>query len=312
MDSKSEARDDQEQKSRAKLWTPECDKLLRRWKKQIAARQRIHNDISRQYKQRHYYLGIPGIILGMIVASGTFSTFANCDTCGSNNDTASAPSSSSSLVSCQANEWIRLVMGIVGIVSSIVAGLMTFLDYQSAAEDHKSASDEYDSMYRQLDTTLLLPGYARGDVVATLQSLRSQYDSIAKRSPTLPKKYDLELTYEVVANGSVQTRGPVPPQPAFFSSTGGNEPKLTSRTTSQLKEFFKTDASESEIKEKTIHDLSNLIKIPSEKNDIKSSDDDKEVCINFDPDDPEDRAFAPTSSLQAALAFEMGRMDGLN
>lgn len=290
MDNKKELdiKEDQEQRLRAKLWTPECDKLLRRWKKQVATRQRIHNDMARKYKQRHYYLGIPGIILGMIVASGTFSTFSNCDTCTNN---------STSFISCEANEWVRLAMGIIGVISSIDAGLMTFLDYQSQAEDHKSASDEYDSMYRQLDTILLLPGYARGDVVCTLQSLRSQYDSIAKRSPTLPKKYDIELTYEVA-----KSQGPPPPPPNFIpdgnESNFIKEAKLTSRIRLHLDEITKNDTTDNNINQ------------PTKPKQKMCNTSDEEVCINFDPDDPEDRGNAPISSLQAALAFEMGRMEG--
>ena len=85
------------------------------------------------------------------------------------------------------------------------------MNYQELSEKHKSAADDYGSMFRMIDAMMLVPGPVRGDPVSTLQNLRSQYDDLVRRSPTLPKKYDADLTYEVIDPCKINL--PKPPQP---------------------------------------------------------------------------------------------------
>ena len=171
-----------------RLWTPPLEKLLRKWNRQIIKRSRAHLEVSRVFNRRNYQLGIPTVILSAVTATGGIATFENCDP----ND----PNSK-----CVVFEWLRLAFGVLAIFSGILASLHTFLNYQKRAEKHKTAANKYEAMYREIDTLILAPPSMRGDPVIKLQTIKTQYDNIVERFPSLP--HDIELTYQV-ENGGVQ------------------------------------------------------------------------------------------------------------
>ena len=175
-------------KMRNKIWTPELDKLLRRWKCQLGKREKGHLNEARKNNMKHYMLGIPAIIISALVSTGSLSTFEDC----SDNE------------NCKTKEAIRLTAGIFGIISTSLMGLSTFLNYQKKEEEHKSSADECGSLYRILDTMLLVPGPIRGDPISTLYNFRRQYDNLIRRSPTLPSKYDVNLSYGVINREKLQ------------------------------------------------------------------------------------------------------------
>ena len=334
--------------ARSRLWTPELDKLLRRWKKQLGKREKGHLDLARKYNRRHYIFGIPATVLSALIATGILATFENCDSC----DDGSAPE-------CEADQWIRLAIGILGLLSAGLTAFQTFMNYQQESEKHKSAADDYGSMFRVIDTMLLVPGPVRGDPVSTLQNLRSQYDDLVRRSPTLPKKYDAELTYEVIRPDKI--RLPTPPRPDDIRLSSRTRSRLSEKITGDLRRLM-TDSgdeldseSESNPKPKT----KSKIKLPKPKakkskaprkhsysddesatgsalealdhvfaveNDHDTSDEEHEVCIAFDLDsagcyNTTTAALAAArlavhrdeqiqTSLQRALNFELQRLEG--
>lgn len=252
--------------ARSRMWTPELDKLLRKWKKQLGKREAGHLNLARKYERRHYMFGIPATVLIAIVTCGILATFQSCDPCEKQ------PSAK-----CRADQWIRLVIGIIGLISVALTAFVTFINYQESAEKHKTAADDFGSMFRAIDTMLLVPGPVRGDPIATLQTLRSQYDDLVRRSPTLPKKYDADLTYELIGRGKINL--PKPPTPDDINLSG-RSPTMSRQTIIDLKslmnesgEFPNLDNSFSE------EDINQIV---AAENDHDTSD--EEVCITFDLD----------------------------
>ncbi len=247
-------------------WTPIIDKLLRKWKKQIGIRERVHKDLSINYQTRHYALGIPTTCLGMLTASGIFVTFANCD-----------PSSNvTGVASCNVSEGIRLSAAILAVIGTIATGVMTFVDFKGQAEQHKTAASNYSSLYREIDSLLLMSSVTRGDAVVTLQSLRSKYDDHVRNSPNLPKKYDADLTYESGPPRATSDAGPIPPSPPDYP------PKMSTGTKELMKHILSTTA---------------------EQNDEgQDTSDDGDVYIGFDLDEA-------IQNSNLALRFEMKRME---
>ena len=300
--------------ARSRLWTPELDKLLRKWKTQIGKRERGHLNQNRKYGRRHYILGGPAIILSTIVSVGIFATFRNCDEC----DDQGVPE-------CQIDQWIRLASGILGLGSMGLTAFLTFMNYADVAADHKSAADDFGSMFRSLDTMLIVPAPVRGDPQSTLQNIRNQYDDIVRRSPTLPSKYDVGLSFEVIG----KNRLPKPPQPGQISSHILSQPgKITPHTTTDLKKLISdekhyTSDNSGSSSTSTINEIGDYI---AQENDHDTDDEEIEVKLAFDLDDVQNynvaaaayaaaelaarREHATQNSLQAALAFEMQRLDG--
>ena len=256
--------------ARSKLWTPELDKLLRRWNRQIEIRRRGHYDMARKWTKRHFMLGVPATVLSTLIATGTLSTFRNC--------------SDSPDTKCEFDEWIRLGIGLLGVASVTLTATQTFMNYQEAAESHKSAADNYESLHGVIESILIVPTLVRGDPVSTLHSIRSKYDDTVRKSPNLPQEYQSELSFTTVD---------------LTSPTGDDRPTVVCTP---------------------CHDLSELLNI---ENDFESNDD-QEVCLGFDLDQMVTDHSTPTAlvvaniaaqkhqelqtSLVKALEFEMERL----
>ncbi len=304
--------------ARSRLWTPELDKLLRKWKSQIGTRQVGHALQSRKFSRRHLFIGVPATLLAAIVSTGVLSTFRNCTDC---DDLKSAK--------CEADQWIRLAMGLLAVLSTALAGLQTFLNYQEAAEQHKNAASDFENLHRVLETLLQVPGSVRGDPVSTLHNLRDQYTALVRGAPQLPKKYSVDLNYNFVRNP--QGQGPKPPQPTQIYI--GSQ-RLSGSAISPLKKILEEDSQKKSKKEKakaklkrgtTYFRRGRASSGTSVANTVSNASEDEEVAIGFDLDSVQsytgnkaalaaaqlaaEREGQVQRSLSRALEFELQRLD---
>jgi len=297
--------------ARSKLWTPELDKLLRRWKRQVEIRRRGHYDISRKWNKRHYYLGVPATVLATLIATGTLATFRNCSDC----DNLKKPE-------CAGDQWIRLVIGIIGIISTTLTATQTFVNYQESAETHKSAADNYESLYGTIESLMIVPGPVRGDPVSTLQNIRSQYDDTVKKSPNLPKPYQVELSFTTIEPPKQERQVRLPtlrPEDIGFIQREESEARTGASILKNLVDEKKTDSDSQTDTEESLEQ-----RIQTE-NDFNSDEEDRDVCLGFDLDqmvamNNTSTALAVAniaarrdrdvqSSLLRALEFEMKRLN---
>jgi hypothetical protein len=305
--------------ARSKLWTPELDKLLRRWKRQVDARRRGHTEMSQTYGKRHYLFGVPAIIITTLTSTGTLTTSQGCQSDGNINTTS---------VKCKIDQWVLLCIGIVGLIGVGLTAIMTFMDYNKSAETNKKAADNYEALYGSIESLLILPGSIRGDPVITLKSIRDTYDNIVKESPTLSKKYQVDLSFEVVQSGKVADNVNIfsnfnTPRKNLDNSNRNinilknvvdaslcehrpeGEEKFPSEEDSS-KNIKSEDniqsviyKSKEELSTDSIRKLENIIK---NQNDFNSSDEEKEVHIAFDIDSMAALSNTPTALTMAKLS----------
>jgi hypothetical protein len=314
--------------ARSKLWTPDLDKLLRKWKKQAGVREKGHVHQSRKFSRRHYIFGIPGILLSAMFATGNFSTFRDCD-----ND---------SEVICEIIQWLRFLFGIMAAISAGLSAFQTFMNYYASAEEHKKAGEGYNSLSRKIDSVISIPSVQRQDPKKTLQEIRSRYDKLIKKSPTIPKKYEDDgLNYKV----KKWNRIPHPPKPDQIRGVLGTKTQQKSKTLEGLSSKFlpleRILKSESKSEgpqlqesdtESTVDDegpstmgepsnnaemgmpnkrsvisrtLTNIKKGLAEENDHDTSDD--EVCIGFDLD--EEPYYRAGLSHHDAMRYQLSRLE---
>lgn len=298
---------------RSKLWTPEIDKLLRKWKRQVDHRRRGHSNSSSYYSKLHLLFGLPATCLTVFISTGVLATFQN--DCSSTNITTTLGA---------ASEWIRLALALIGLLSAILMGIMTFMNFQESSQEHKIAADSYESLYSNIDSVLSIPKTLRGDPVESLKNIRETYDKIMRESPLLPEKYKYDLGYEVAGQNREISKparsGRLGPTVKIHDISPDNivlddrdlemiqkdkdilkkmaqdlEGKDTpSQKTSIIekikgKKSEKSDSKHDESRKHTPRDDSDT---PStynkeifDRNNFDSSDDDKEVCIGFDLDE---------------------------
>lgn len=299
---------------RTKLWTPELDKLLRKWKKQINKREKGHMTLSRKYNRRHYILGIPATIFSALIATGVLATFRNCD-----------PEKDDQ---CDTDQWVRFTVGMASLISTGVTALQTFMNYQSESEKHKSAADDYGSLERTIDTMLLVPGEIRGDPIASLQNIRSQYDDLVRRTPPLPESFDTELKYEMITPESLSNSIKVhqeeknTPKKKSSSSQESEEEKMregSSNPPSRKSSITKKNPNVEE-DDNTVSSIEDII---AKENEGDTSDEEYQVKVPYDLEScnyytpntiiaaakyASQKNMAVQSSLQQALNFELERL----
>jgi len=241
--------------ARSKSWTPELEKLLRKWNKNIIKREKEHRLNASRSEKLHYVIGAPSAILSAIASVGIFSTFENCD-----------PNTV-----CDTDQWIRLTSGIIAVFSTGFTAFHLYMNYEKLAQQHKKTSDELGSLSRYIESlTMTHIESLRGDPVAVLQRIRKEYDNIVKRAPILSSKYENELSYTVINSitnpptfnevPEISSKSPITIPP--------NELKLLDNLASL------TPVLQSERIDSFVHD----------QNDYDTSDEGREVCITFDLD----------------------------
>lgn len=324
---------------RSRLWTPELDKLLRRWKRQIDARRKGHIKLSQQYDKRHYLLGVPATVLTTITTTGTLTTFQDC----SSNSTRS--------FWCTSSEWIRLAIGIIGIIAVVLTGILTFMNFQKTSQDHKKAADEYESLAGTIDSILSIPRVLRGNPVDRLKLIRDQYDGILKEAPTLAEKYKTELGFEVVgfqnSNNKVVnvSNGKLDPNSVNIDDRDIEMVKKDKTVLKKIMEDLRNkkpdDAVEKNEETPSVpkkplkvviredefsNEESETVDEIAKRNNFNSDDESQEVCIGFDIDrmaemNQNTTALAMANlqaqrdrqiqdSLNQALRFEIDRLGG--
>lgn len=280
-----------------KFWTPDIEKLLRRWRRQINLLHREHKLLEYKYNKRYYIIGVPASIASTVVASGILTTFKNCNECTAG----CIPAATSP---CANDEWVRFAMGIIGIIAIILTCLSVFLNYGKASSDEKGTADDLGILARELDAMLETPISARGDPISFLQGIRTKFDDITKKSPI---SSTISLEYRTIKEEKKKMSvagGPPSPDQVYI---GGKRRKIPDA--SSLAKIL-VDKIEAEGKAKA-----SVRRKVNEENDYDTDEEGKEVAITFDFEElrPEDlleneRKNTVQASLARALEFELTRM----
>lgn len=325
--------------ARSKLWTPELDKLLRKWKRQIDTRRKAHYEIARVLQRRHYMIGLPATVITTITTTGIFATFqspissstpaTNAPTFNVTTNTTTPVSVSSSQIGY--DQWVRLGIGILAVGGLTLTGILTFMNYQADAETHKTAADSYDSLYGTIESLLVIPGIVRGDPVTVLQNIRTQYDEIVKKCPNLPKEHQSELSYttvdQVVKPGNLVSRLSLPrlnPE-EIIQPRDEKSARIGADILSNIVNDTQSPLPTARTARGTVGSVANdLSSILNRKNNF-DSDDEQEICLGFDLDQmaamnntssalamaklAASREKQVQDSLYKALEFEMKRLN---
>jgi hypothetical protein len=142
-------------------WRPETEALLQDWRSRVYAAQSAYYLEATRFKRWHYVLGIAVVVLSTIVGSSAF---------------ADKP----------AGEGIPAVMiGLMGSLAAILAGLQTFLKLAESAALHGVAADWYASIRRDIEQLQALPPHLRGNVKETLDAIRHTMNKAGQNAPQL-------------------------------------------------------------------------------------------------------------------------------
>ena len=175
-------------------WDDSIEDLYDSWYRRVAAAEHGHRVMADRMRQRHLLLGIPVVILTTLVGTSAFASISK------------AKGDSITFLGVDPDVVLVLV-GTISVLAAVLSSLQTFLRYATRAEGHRIAALRYETLRRDMATTLALPREARGAPDRSLDSVRNRMDRYAKESPTIG-----ERTWERLASDFHLSA--VPPDPS--------------------------------------------------------------------------------------------------
>jgi hypothetical protein len=145
-------------------WRPETEALLQHWRDRIYAAQSAYYLEATRYRRWHYLLGITVVVLSTIVGSSAFAERGGGF---------SLPT---------------VIIGVLGSLAAMLAGLQTFLKLSESAALHGMAAEGYAAIRREIEELQVLPPSLRGNVRVTLDALRQAINKAGQSAPQLNER----------------------------------------------------------------------------------------------------------------------------
>ena len=124
-----------------------------------------HYQAARHFERRHYWIGIPALILSTTVGTTVFAVLRK--------DIATPT---------------QIATGAASIAAAVLTALQTFLGYSQRAAKHYSAGAKYASLVRAIHKELAFPTSEDNKLREWVESIRVRFDKLSEESPSLPEK----------------------------------------------------------------------------------------------------------------------------
>ena len=190
-------------------WDDSVEDLYESWHRRVAAAEHGHRLMADRLRRRYLLLGIPVVIFTTLVGASAFASISKAH--------------GNSIQGLEFDpDIVLVVVGTISVLAAVLSSLQTFLRYATRAEGHRIAALRYETLRRDMATTLALPREARGEPDKDLTSVRQRMDRYAKESPTIGERQWVRLSAEF----DLST---VPPDPSRRAEPGvipdGVEPR---------------------------------------------------------------------------------------
>ncbi|AMM17597.1 hypothetical protein AX768_25775 [Burkholderia sp. PAMC 28687] len=140
----------------------DTDSLLLKWTRRARESQMSHYDMANLLGRRNRGLGVSVIALTALIGTGAFL----------------------SMIATGVSPLVRIVIGLVSVLASVMASLQTFLRYAERAEQHRAAGARYGAIRRRLESI-----YARSPDTRAAHDfveIREELDRLAQEVPNVP------------------------------------------------------------------------------------------------------------------------------
>ncbi|NJA04555.1 DUF4231 domain-containing protein [Methylococcaceae bacterium WWC4] len=148
--------------------------LLTDWFRRARESQLIHYECGVWYSRLNYLLGIPAIVLSTAVGTAVFASFETSTTGAE-----------------------RIFVGLLSIISAVLASLQTFLRFSERAEHHRSTGSGYGAVRRSLEFLKTFPPSDEDALKQAFNAIKEQMDELAKEAPEVPSRMKRKLDNEV-------------------------------------------------------------------------------------------------------------------
>jgi hypothetical protein len=97
------------------------------------------------------------------------------------------------------NRAVLVAVGVVSMVSAVLSGLQTFLNYGELSTKHQTAGYRFSKLRRHLEE-IIETERSSGDQNAALKEIREEWDRLSEESPMVPQRY-IDNAVRSVADG---------------------------------------------------------------------------------------------------------------
>lgn len=144
--------------------------LLRRWGLNAKRSQVANYKAANYFSRLHIKFGIPVIVLSSIVGTSIFAS-----------------------LELDVSVIIRIFLGFISVVSAVLAGLQTFLNYGDRSSKHRLVASEYGAVKRHIQELLTKDSISDQDI----SSIRERMDMLSKESPEVPDQFHADAHEKV-------------------------------------------------------------------------------------------------------------------
>jgi hypothetical protein len=138
----------------------DLDALAGQWLNGVIILQRAHYRTAKLCSVLHFCIGIPLVLVSATVGTAVFATLK------------SSPEPTT-----------KIVVGLLSVAATVLAGLQTFLGLSERAEKHKQAGVRYGALRRELELEIVNGTPAH----AFLSDFRGRWDAFDAETPTVPQ-----------------------------------------------------------------------------------------------------------------------------
>ena len=135
------------------------------WIFRVRRMQFAHYLAARRYSKYRLWLGCTVILLGAVVGIGT---------------TAIASMEISNEL------WVKVVMGTLSVISAVVAGIQTFLNYPELSEKNRVAGAKFANLKHKLELLVSRQSLTSKQLLDELAKIEKQWAKLRSTSPNLP------------------------------------------------------------------------------------------------------------------------------
>jgi hypothetical protein len=133
------------------------EQIISDWEKQIGNHISAHLIASDQNHNYHYWVGLPATVLATIAGS--------------------------TLLTATTTEWLRVIIGIITLVSAALMAIQTFYSFSKRAEMHRTAAMQFKQVNRELLMYQQFPPKSKEEQKRIIDEINNRISEIEKSAP---------------------------------------------------------------------------------------------------------------------------------
>jgi hypothetical protein len=137
--------------------------LLDLWRTRASRIQTAHYETAALLSRRHFWVGIPVVVLAGLVGTSVFATLQE-----------------------NTSATIRLAVGGASVLAAILASIQTFLRHEERAEKHRIAGVRYGTLKRRIEHHIVFPPAETAEIERLVDGLRIDWDALNEECPSIP------------------------------------------------------------------------------------------------------------------------------